>query len=306
MDAILYLLVRFLIILVQAMPLTLAARVGRAGGALAYVLDFRHRRVARENLALCFGDEMFQEQITGIAKENFRRIGENFACAIKTSAMNWEEVKKHVEFGSLEKLGLKDAPHESRVIAIGHLGNFELYARFGEWVPGFVTATTYRGLRQRSLNKIMQSLREKSGCLFFERRTEGAELRKVMREQSVILGLLADQHAGDKGLRLPFLGHECSTSPAPAIFALRYKYRLYTGYCFRVGLARWRIEAGDEIPTHENNLPRAVEDITRDINAAFEAAVRRDPANWFWVHKRWKPKPKPRRQGATAVLAGRC
>jgi KDO2-lipid IV(A) lauroyltransferase len=26
----------------------------------------------------------------------------------------------------------------------------------------------------------------------------------------------------------------------------------------------------------------------RDVNLAFEAAVRRDPANWFWVHNRWK------------------
>ena len=26
----------------------------------------------------------------------------------------------------------------------------------------------------------------------------------------------------------------------------------------------------------------------RDVNRVFEAAVRRDPANWFWVHNRWK------------------
>jgi len=26
----------------------------------------------------------------------------------------------------------------------------------------------------------------------------------------------------------------------------------------------------------------------RDVNGAFETAVRRDPANWFWVHRRWK------------------
>ena len=25
-----------------------------------------------------------------------------------------------------------------------------------------------------------------------------------------------------------------------------------------------------------------------DVNRAFEIAVRRDPANWFWVHDRWK------------------
>jgi KDO2-lipid IV(A) lauroyltransferase len=87
---------------------------------------------------------------------------------------------------------------------------------------------------------------------------------------------------------LPFLGHECSTSPAPAIFALRYQCPLHTGICYRVGPGRWQIEAGDEIPTHENGQPRSTEAIMRDVNRAFEIAVRRDPANWFWVHNRWK------------------
>ncbi len=40
--------------------------------------------------------------------------------------------------------------------------------------------------------------------------------------------------------------------------------------------------------THENGVARPIEAIMRDVNAQFEAAVRRDPANWFWVHNRWK------------------
>ena len=62
-------------------------------------------------------------------------------------------------------------------MAIGHFGNFELYARCARFAPGFQFATTYRALRQPALNRLMQSLREKSGCLYFERRTEGASLR---------------------------------------------------------------------------------------------------------------------------------
>jgi KDO2-lipid IV(A) lauroyltransferase len=55
-----------------------------------------------------------------------------------------------------------------------------------------------------------------------------------------------------------------------------------------VELAKWEIEVGDEIPTRENGAPRSTADIMRDMNRAFEIAVRRDPANWFWVHRRWK------------------
>ena len=36
----------------------------------------------------------------------------------------------------------------------------------------------------------------------------------------------------------------------------------------------------------------STEAITRDIITAQEDYIRRDPANWFWVHNRWKPHPK--------------
>ena len=111
-----------------------------------------------------------------------------------------------------------------------------------------------------------------------------------MRQPGVVLGLLSDQAAGQNGLRLPCLGHECWTSPAPAVFALRYDCGLLVGVCYRVGLARWRIEADQEIPTRQNGAARSLAAIMTDVNRAFDAAIRRDPANWFWVHNRWKSR----------------
>jgi lauroyl/myristoyl acyltransferase len=294
MDQLLYVAARALIAGIQCLPLIWVARLGRAGGGLAYFLDARHRRVALRNLTMCFGQEMSAEHIRILAQENFRRIGESFACAVKTASMTLEELRPHVEFVPPPEFA-RNQPNRV-VAAIGHFGNFELYARFGQFMPGYKSATTYRGLRQPSINRLMQSLRERSGCSFFERRFEGHALRVFMKGAHVILGLLADQHAGDAGLRLPFLGQDCSTSAAPAIFALRYDCALYTGICYRIAMARWRIEAGPPIPLHENGAPRSTTAIMLEINHAFEAAVRRDPANWFWVHNRWKPAPPGRPQ----------
>src|SRR2546422_7185218 len=39
----------------------------------------------------------------------------------------------------------------------------------------------------------------------------------------------------------------------------------------------------------ENGQARSTRAIMLDVNRAFETAARRDPANWFWVHNRWKP-----------------
>src|SRR5882672_11370876 len=289
MEPILYLLARALVAVLQALPLRWVARLGRAGGAVAFRVDARHRRVALANLSMCFGQEKSWREIRELARENFRRIGENYACAIKTAAMSLDELRPHVQFvpQSLASLAAEPQP-PSVVVAIGHFGNFELYARFGQFVTGYQCVTTYRGLRQPLLNELLQNLRERSGCKFFERRFEAAALKATMNQPGIILELLADQHSGQGGLRLPFLGHDCGTSAAPAIFALRYKCPLYTGVCYRVGLAQWRLEAGEPIPTHENGQARSTTNIMRDINRAFEDAVRRDPANWFWVHNRWK------------------
>lgn len=287
MDALLYLFGRTLVAFIQMLPLRLVARLGRAGGLVFYWLDARHRKVAIRNIRLSFPEKSKTEAI-GIARENFQRIGENFASAVKTAAMTPEQLRPHFDFSFAEKIlphKMDDGP-QSRIVAIGHFGNFELYARFGEYVPIFKCATTYRGLRQPSLNRLMQSLRERSGCRFFERRTEAAALKACMTDTGLLLGLLADQRARGT-LRVPFLGRDCTASSAPAVFALRYNCPLHTAICYRVGLAKWLIEVGDEIPTRIGGEPRSILDITRDINQAFEVAVRRDPANWFWVHDRW-------------------
>ncbi len=291
MDALLYLVARLLIAGLQKLPLRWVARLGRAVGGLVFWLDRRHRRVALANLTLCLGREKSSAELRGLARENFRRIGENFASAVKTASMTLEQLAPHIEFAAPPELvALRPEERPEKVVAaIGHFGNFELYARFGQFARGYKTGTTYRGLRQPSLNRLLQALRNQSGCHFFERRFETAALKAYMNQPNVILGLLADQHAGPRGLRLPFLGAECSTSAAPALFALRYSAALHPGICYRTGLAQWRIEAGKSIPTHRpDGHARSPKEIMLDVNRAFEAAVRQDPANWFWVHNRWK------------------
>jgi KDO2-lipid IV(A) lauroyltransferase len=285
------LLVFSLVALIRRAPLSWVARLGRMAGGLAYWIDSRHRKVALSNLALWLGRGESRSQIRAIARENFRRLGENYASALKTAYMSWQELEPHVEYVGWKKFQPLDshpgAPPQGRVFAIGHFGNFELYARAKEFLPMRCVAT-YRGLKNPLLDRLLLSMRSRSGCQFFERRTEAGALRAAMREPGTLLGLLSDQNAGGKGVKISFLGHECSASPAPAIFALRYRVPLHTAICYRTALARWRIEVGEEIPTRIGGKPRPVEEITADVHRAFEAAIRRDPANWFWVHDRWK------------------
>ena len=289
MDTLLYWMAKAFVTSIQLLPLRTVARIGRLGGALAWAVDRRHRAVAVDNLSACFNQELSATDIQQTARENFKRLGENYCCALKTAAMSDERLGRYFEVPDAPQIRGADGEFRSAVFAVGHFGNFELYPRSSVALPGFQFATTYRALKQPGLNRLLLELRQRSNCWLFERRMDGERLRAAMRHRRIIVGILSDQHAGRHGAWLPFFGRECSTTTAPAVFALRYKLPLFTAICYRTHLAHWRIEVGQEIPTGVEGSRRSAEAIMLDVNKAFEEAIRRDPANWFWVHKRWKP-----------------
>ena len=83
---------------------------------------------------------------------------------------------------------------------------------------------------------------------------------------------------------MPFFNRICSTSPLAAALAIRTNSAVVPAAIFTSGFARWRIVYGEEIPYDRSNP----EQLTADINAALEGQIRQSPADWFWVHNRWK------------------
>jgi lauroyl/myristoyl acyltransferase len=288
-EQVLYFLARMVVALLQAMPLLWVAQLGRCGGEVVFWLDGRHRKVALRNLTLCFHGVKSRQEIRALAHENFRRIGENFCCSVKTAGMTETELKKVMvvnRVGPVASIG--DVPAECLIYATGHFGNFELFARLSAFIGGYQVAATYRGLRQPSLDLLLRSLRTVSGNIMYERRTETEALKKAMGEGGRLLVLFSDQSVRENGMELPFFGRPCLTTRAPAIMAMRYKGALFVPICYRTSLGRWRIDVGAPIATHLDGSRRSVEDVTRDMNTALEVAIQKDPANWFWVHNRWK------------------
>ena len=292
MEYILYLVVRTAIAFIQVMPIRWVARLGRCGGAVAFWLDARHRRVALANLTRCFSNEKSAAEIKAIAKENFRRLGEVYCCSVKSAAMSDDEIKTIFTVKGGEKIPATepDGRLTNRSFVGGHFGNFELFTRVSACIPGYRCLATYRGFSPPKLDRLIFEMRTVSGNLLFDRRTGAEELKAAMARGGMLLTLAIDQADRSNGIELPFMGYYAWTTRAPVVLAQRYKCVIFTPICYRMGLAKWVLEIGEPIRMEENGKRRAVEDIMRDINANLEAGVRRDPANWFWVHNRWKTK----------------
>ena len=68
------------------------------------------------------------------------------------------------------------------------------------------------------------------------------------------------------------------------------------GLRFKSLLCRWR-----RFSQEADGRDRPVDDIAREVHGHYETAIRRDPANWFWVHRRWKA---PSTRQADSAVAG--
>jgi KDO2-lipid IV(A) lauroyltransferase len=123
-----------------------------------------------------------------------------------------------------------------------------------------------------------------------------------------VLSFIADQDAGQNGLYVDFFGRPASTHKAIALLALEHQAPVIVGYARRVG-NRFHYEVGCSAiiePGEFSGTPDDVRLLTQRFTTALESAIRRDPDQYLWLHRRWKHQPKARkpRKGAETLQQG--
>lgn len=90
----------------------------------------------------------------------------------------------------------------------------------------------------------------------------------------------------NNGIKVPFLGHDAMTAPAIATLALKYDCPILPIQIIRKSNSNFEVVIHSEI-AHQNRIP---EEIMEEINQEIGEWVRKNPGQWFWLHKRWIKK----------------
>ncbi len=284
----LYLLYRAALFLVASLPLPAVFRVGQFGGLCAWFFLPHYRRLAFRNLRIAFATGKSPAELRRICRQHFASLGANLLSGFKMSTMPVDQIERHVQVGNLDAMHERLRSGRSVIVVLSHLGNWELSAHLMPKYIGYVrNATIYQRLRQRRIDQHVRASRGRSGVEMFDRAEGFQKVIKLLRSGGV-LGVLCDQHAGDKGLWVPFFNKLASTTTLPALLAQRTKATLVGMSFYTDGVARWRVELGP-VTEAEN---ASVGELAHWINQTIENQIRAAPADWFWVHDRWKtPRP---------------
>jgi heptosyltransferase II len=268
------------------LPLAWTFRIGQAIGFVACAILPKYRDLARRNLGRAF-PEWTGAQIDACVRQNFQTIGANFLCAFVLTQKSWEETQKYFDVSGYERVRA-EMDKSSSVALVPHIGNWELMVTTPNWEKRPLVGAVFQRLRNRLIDEHVRKSRGLSGVELLDR-SDGFNRGITMLKQGGVVAVLPDQHAGDKGVWLPFFGRLCSTTPLPALMAKKTHSRMCWGIVHTVGVARWRMEN-----FLEDFSPKAsIEEMTAVLNQHLEEKIRENPADWFWVHDRWKiPSPR--------------
>ena len=288
MDYLIYLLYRAVTLLVGMLPLRLVFRLGQFAGWLGYCVLSRYRRLAVANLTIAYGDKKPSSEVRQLARQHFLSLGANLLASFKAVTFDAAKLREVVEVEGMDIILAAFAQRRGIVLAISHIGNWEMFAQACQLLAEEKWATVYQPLANRHIEAHIQRTRHK--VTLFNRKNGFNAPTTFLREGGA-LGVLIDQHAGDGGVWTPLFGRLASTSTLAALLALRTNAVIVPMAVHTTGVGRWKLVISPPAP-HEGSAESA-EIVTERLNRVLERQIDVSPADWFWVHNRWKT-PKPR------------
>lgn len=288
-----YALVRGVCTIFLMFPLEWNLRTARVLGSVWWYLLPRHRERAREHLRLAYGGALGATQADRIARRCLQQqvmwVMEFIFTPRLINEWTWPKYIRLVNMNEALSLLLEN---RGALLVTGHYGNWEL-AGFLLAVLGFDVAAIMRPLDNDYLNRFLVRTRRRSGLELLYKRGAMAEAESILR-RGAALGFIADQNAGSKGLFVDFFGRQASTYRSIGLLAMSLKAPIIVGYARRVGQG-FEYEVGAQRVIRPQEWQQRADPltwITQEYTAAIEAAVRVDPSQYLWIHRRWKSRPK--------------
>jgi len=290
-------LLRGLIRAASFLPLRVSMAVAGLAGRLAWPVAGKTRRQILAHLALALPEQSPEE-----------REATGRACLVHLAWLAAETVTAHRLDGRLEDYvtfvpGAEELLREvmaeghGLVMVSGHIGHWELLARRLARA-GIPCATIARTGPDPTVDALLNGFRGEARIEVLLRDSP-ATARSLIRclRQGKLLGLLIDQDTSVQGVFVPFFGRPAFTPRAAGDLALRFKAPVAVVWSRRRGP-----RPGDG---HELSIERVPYDagapdrevasvaITAACTAILERAIRERPAEWVWMHERWKTRPAP-------------
>lgn len=252
----------------------------------------KQRKIALESLSVAFGEDKSEYEIEKIARDCFTFIakaGIELLFLLDRLGL----LKQRVQIIGKEHLDVALSKGKGVILVSGHFGNFPLMlARLG--LDNYHIVGIMRPMRDTRVEKFFSAKRSRLNIktIYTVPRKSCVEgsLRALRRNELLFIPI--DQNFGSGGVFVDFFGRKAATATGPVVLAQRTKAVILPCFIIRQEDDTHRIifEPPLDLEQGKDSEETVIINIQRLTNI-IESYIRRYPAEWGWIHRRWKSRP---------------
>ncbi len=279
-------------LIIKVMPGAWVYGLAKGIANLGYHIARRHRRVALETLDIAFGNQKSAAEKDKIVRDCFTFLAKGVLELL--FLMDRPEIlKERVSIVGEENLKACFDKGRGVILVSAHFGNFPLLmARLS--LAGYKVAGIMRPMRDEKVEKIFMEKRSRLGIKTIysqPRNTCVNESIRTLRDNELLF-IPIDQNFGTGGVFVEFFGKKAATAIGPVVLARRTGASILPCFIVREKDDTQKIIFEPALELEEGSSDEETVHINiQKLTNIIESYIRRYPAEWGWIHRRWKTKP---------------
>jgi len=276
---------------IKSVHRTTAIQFLQALSLAGFYLVRSERRKTINHLTMVYGAEKSSREIYQMAKAVFLNLGRNMVDAFRIPLYNDRNIDSFVNATGLKSLNQALQNGKGVLALTGHIGNWELMGSYLA-IKGYPVNVVGAPIYDSRLDKLVVNNRLQGGLKYIARGSATREIIRALRRNEIV-GLLIDQDTKHvDGVFVDFLGKKAYTPVGPVILAMKTGAAVVPMAIHIKNDNTHFIQIDKELDlklTNDQNYDRIQN--TQICSNAIERFIKSHPAQWVWMHQRWKTKP---------------
>ncbi len=284
-------LVKIISRLCAALPLEWALALGRFVGWVWGSLVRHRRSYAISALNQSFPDKSPSE-IKRIVNLMYANLGMNIIETLRLPYERESHPDDILEIVGKENFDIAREKGRGVLLLCAHLDNWELVSVYSPIYLDARVSVVVKKIKSKIGADLMLWLRQRNGLKLIGAKRSYREILKTLKNNEVI-GFVIDQNmTGREGEFVEFFGRPACTTLGLAHLAAQSGAAIVPVIPARRPKGRHTIKMLPPIDPPPSKDRDDLLDATQGYTKIIEEAIRDNPDQWLWIHRRWKTRPK--------------
>ncbi len=284
-DYLVYLLYVFVKFIFRIIPNTLMKQILRILAKIIYKLNKKHKKIARVNLDIAFGNNIKNEKKNEIIYKSYESLLFNMYEFIENQYINKVDLLNKAVIQNEEIITNAIKQKRKIIFVTAHYGGWELVIPYAALKYGNM-AVVNRKMNNKYINEAYIKARNRNNIIMLDKKSAAKGMVKALKSGNNV-AVAIDQHAAI-GINVEFFGKKVSATDATSRLAVKFDALIIPMFAVTKDFRKYTIKVCEPIESKDIKAEDKILALTQIQANVIEKQIKEQPELWFWQHKRWK------------------